>query len=89
MKAVYILLVIVLAAAALGCTGKKSPEPSTKMPAVPVTPVAPGAPAPTPQPPISESEVLDTNNDLMIMDTMFEESNLDISFSEVTADTFT
>jgi hypothetical protein len=82
MKAVYILLVIVLTAAALGCVGKKGPETSTKAPVVP---------APTSQPSntVSEGEVLDTNNDLTNMDAMFDESNLDISFSEVSADTFT
>lgn len=97
MKTAYILLVIVLAAAALGCVDKKAPETTSKMPAATAAitataaPVPHVTPAPTAQPSdiVAESEVLDTGDDLTDMDTMFEDSNLDLSFSEVNADTFT
>ncbi len=77
MKAVYILLVIVVAAAALGCVDKTGPGTSAKTPAAPI------APSPTPSTTVAETEVLDTGNDLATMDTMVDEMSLDLSFSEV------
>lgn len=87
MKAVYLVLIIVLVAASLGCVGKRGQEPLTSAQTTP----AATAPSPTAQPPgiVSGTEVLDTGNDLTTMDTMFNDSSLDISFSEVNADTFT
>lgn len=80
MKAVYILLVIVVAAAALGCVGKNGPETAAK---------APVTPSPTAQPSttVAETEVLDTGNDLATMDTMADDMSLDLSFSDVSFDT--
>ena len=79
MKAVYILLVIVVVAAALGCVDKNRPSTSIK------TPAATTAPAPTPSTTVAETEVLDTGNDLTTMDTMVDEMSLDMSFSEVSS----
>ena len=79
MKAVYILLVIVVIAAALGCVGKKGPETVAQ------------TPAPTSQPSTSveETEVLDPGNDLATMETMVDDMSLDLSFSDVSVDTLT
>ncbi len=88
MKTAYILLVIVLAAASLGCVDNKTPETTSKMPAATAAPITP-APTSQPSDTVMESEVLDMGNDLTAMDTMFEDSDLDLSFSEVSADTFT
>ncbi len=87
MKMVYILLVLVVAAATLGCVGKKGAEPSTK---------APVPPAQTPIPPTTSSSNAVTDSDLSGMDgdtqqldLLNNESSTDISLSEVNADAFT
>ncbi|VVB85220.1 Uncharacterised protein [uncultured archaeon] len=87
MKAVYLVLIIVLVAASLGCVGKRQ-DVSTK---AQTTPVGTAPPSSTSQPSgiVPGTEVLDTSNDLTTIDTMFNESSLDMSFSEVNADTFT
>ena len=79
MKA-YLLLVLVVAALALGCVSQKQGD-STK------------APVSTAEKPVSsgmaENEPLEIENDLVQMDSMFNDSVMDISFSEVNADAFT
>lgn len=67
---VYILLVLVLAALAIGCVGKKPSESAT----LPETPI----------PLDSELE-----NDLAQIDSLLNDSSMDISLSEVNADAFT
>ncbi len=88
MKAVYILLMVIVVAAALGCVDKKGPETVAKIPG---TPAATAAPAPTSQPStnVAETEVLDPGNDLATMDTMANDMSLDLSFSDVSVDTLT
>ncbi len=85
MKAVYILLVIVVIAAALGCVGKKGPETVAQTPATIITP----APTSSPSTTVAETEVLDPGNDLLAMETMGDEMSLDISFSDVSVETLT
>ena len=85
MKAVYILLVIVVIAAALGCVGKNGPETIAKTPATTITP----APTSLPSTTVAETEVLDPGNDLATMETMVDEMSLDLSFSDVSVDTLT
>ena len=85
MKAVYILLVIVVMAAALGCVGKNGPETVAKTPETTIAP-APASPSSTT---VAETEVLDPGNDLSTMETMVDEMSLDLSFSDVSADTLT
>jgi len=86
MKAVYILLVIVvIAAATLGCVGKNGPEIVAKTPATTITP----APTTQPSTTVAETEVLDPVNDLSTMETMVDEMSLDLSFSDVSVDTLT
>jgi len=86
MKSVYILLVIVVVAASLGCVGNKGPETAAK-----TTPAATTAPSTTSQPStdVSETEVLDPGNDLATMDTMVNDMSLELSFSDVSIDTLT
>ena len=83
MKAVYILLVLMVAALALGCLDKKAPESSVKAPASAEQPSAPSNSNTIPD--IEQSGM---DNDLAQMDSMFNESAMDISFSEINADTF-
>lgn len=68
MKA-YILLVLVLAALAIGCVGKKPQE------------------SPLPETPIPLDSELE--NDLAQIDSLLNDSSMDISLSEVNADAFT
>lgn len=77
MKTVYILLVLVIAASVLGCVGKKGPESTTRTPVSAVSPT-PVSPAVTSIPP-SESDEFGLDNDLTQMDSMFDESSMDIS----------
>ncbi len=79
MRGVYILLVLVIAASALGCIGKK-PSESITVPGSTETPV--------PSEGISENGDSGIESDLAQMDSMFNES-IDISLSEVSADAFT
>ena len=86
MKAIYILLVIVIMAAALGCVGKQGPEKTiAKTPSTIITP----APTSPPSTTVAETEVLDPGNDLSTMETMVDEMSLDLSFSDVSVDTLT
>ncbi len=87
MKMVYILLVLVVAAATLGCVGKKGVEPST---------MAPVPPAQTSIPPttsssnaVTDSDPSGMDGDLQQLDSLYNESSMDISLSEVNADAFT
>ncbi len=90
MKTVYILLVLVVAAAALGCMGKKETEPSTKAPVPPVSPAQTSAPSTSAQSnAITDSDLSGMDSDILQLDSLFNESSTDISLSEVNADAFT
>lgn len=85
MKTVYILLVLVVAAAALGCMDKKGAEPSTKAPVSQVPPAQTSA-----QPnAVTDSDVSGLDKDMTQLDSLFNESSMDISLSEVNANAFT
>lgn len=74
MKIVYILLVLVIVASALGCVGKKPAESTS---------------APTPGSGLSDNGDSRSDSDLTQIDSMMNESTMDISLPEVNADAFT
>ncbi len=86
MKVVYILIMLVVAASVLGCVDKKAPDSSIRTPATPapVSPTQTSIPSDT----VSDTEQSDMDDDLLDMDSMFNESGMDISFSEINADAF-
>lgn len=89
MKTVYILLVLVVAAAALGCMGKKGTEPSTGAPVSQVPPAQTSAPPTSAQSnAVADSDMSGLDNDLTQLDSLFNESSMDISLSEVNANAF-
>ena len=83
MKIVYILLVLILAAAILGCVSPKSPE---------VTPTATPAqttasPTETPVSAVatpSGSDDFGTQSDINAIDSLVNDSNMDIPLSDAT-----
>lgn len=89
MKSVYILMVVILVAGlTLGCVGKKAPEsiaPAAPMqtavsPAeTPASTQAPVSPAGTPAP--SSVDEFGTESDLTAIDSLVNDSNMDISLS--------
>jgi hypothetical protein len=82
MKSVYILLVLVVAASALGCVGKKAPESTHVSPAqTPVSPETTVSPGATPTPAVDE---FGTDADITAIDSLVNDSSMDISLSEVT-----
>jgi len=87
MKMVYILLVLVVVAASLGCVGKKGAEPSTKAPVPPAQTSAP--PTSSSSDAVTDSDLSGMDGDIQQLDSLFNESSLDISLSEVSADAFT
>lgn len=72
MKIIYILLVLVIVASALGCVGKK-PAESTSAPVSG----------------LSDNGDPGIESDLTQIDSMMNESAMDISLPEVNADAFT
>lgn len=76
MKSVYILMVVILVAGlTLGCVGKKAPES-----AAPATPLqTPVSSAETPAP--SGADEFGTESDLTAMDSLVNDSSMDISLS--------
>jgi len=73
---VYLLLLLVITAFALGCVGKKPSE---------IIPVSTETPVPSE---LTENEASGIENDLAQMDSLFNDS-IEISLSEVNADAFT
>jgi len=73
---VYLLLLLVITAFALGCVGKKPSE---------TIPVSTGTPVPSE---LTENEASGIENDLAQMDSLFNDS-IEISLAEVNADAFT
>ncbi len=81
MKGVYILLLaLVIASLTLGCVGKNAPE--TKAPVTPVQTTA--SPAQTAVPPVQGTDDFGTESDITAIDSLVNDSNLDISLSDVT-----
>lgn len=89
MKSVYILMVVILVAGlTLGCVGKKAPESgvtatpmqTTVSPAeTPVSTQTPVSPAGTPAP--SSIDEFGTESDLSDIDSLVNDSSMDISLS--------
>lgn len=85
MKAIYILIVLVIAASTLGCVGNKQTGTSTKVPIPPAeTSVSQaGATASSTETSTAPGEdQFGTENDLAAMDSLIADSNADISFSD-------
>lgn len=74
---VYLLLLLVVTAFALGCVDKKPSE---------TIPVSAETPLPSE---LTDNEASGIENDLAQMDSLFNDSSLEISLSEVSADAFT
>ncbi len=81
MRAVYILIVLVVAALVLGCVGKKETEISVSPTQTPISPETTVSPAGTPAPAIDE---FGTDADIIAIDSLVNDSSMDISLSEVT-----
>jgi hypothetical protein len=87
MKMVYILLVLILAASTLGCLSKKPPE-VTSTPATQVetsaspteTPVSGAVATLTP----SGSDEFGTQSDINAIDSLVNDSSMDIALSDAT-----
>ncbi len=85
MKAAYILLLLVVAASVLGCVDKKGPDSSSK---VPVSNIPAPSENPVTSNPIAENDEFGLDNDLAQIDPMVNELEMDISFSEISANAF-
>ncbi len=79
MKWIYILIVLVVAASALGCVGKK-PAEAPVSPAGTPAPVQ-ATPAATPVP-TSAEDLFGTESDITAIDSLVNDSGMDISLSE-------
>lgn len=83
MKSVYILLVLILAASALGCVGKK-PSEVTTTPATPVATPVQTAVSPAGTPAASGNDEFGTEGDISAIDSLVNDSSLDIPLSDAT-----
>ncbi|NJD78066.1 MAG: hypothetical protein FIB08_13410 [Candidatus Methanoperedens sp.] len=86
MRAAYILLVLVVAASVPGCIDKTGPDSSLKAP-VSNTPVSPSE-TPAPLSSVAENDEFGLDNDLAQIDPMVNELEMNISFSEISANAF-
>jgi len=85
MKIVYILLVLILAASALGCVGKKPAEviPTAAPAETSVSPTGtPVSPAATPAP--SGNDEFGTQSDINAIDSLVNDSSMDIPLTDTT-----
>lgn len=80
MKLVYILIVLLVAASALGCVDRNTPDTAVPGQQEPVSP-APGQTS-------GQTDEFGIESDLEILDMMFNDTAMDISF-EVIDDAFT
>ena len=80
MKVIYILIVLLVAASGLGCVDKTSPDGAVE--SQPQTAVSPDTSTSV------ETDEFGMENDLEMLDSMFNDTEMDISF-EVSADAFT
>lgn len=77
MKVIYILIVLLVATVAVGCVDKTSPDAAVEQPQTAVS-----------QDTAEETDEFGMESDLELLDSMFNDSEMDISF-EVSADAFT
>lgn len=83
MKSVYILLLaLVIASLTSGCVGKNAPE--TKAPPVQATVPPAQTTVPPAGTPAQGTDDFGTESDITAIDSMVNDSNLDISLSDVT-----
>lgn len=83
MKSVYILLVLILAASALGCVGKK-PSEATPAPASPIATPAQITISPGETPAPSGNDEFGTQGDINGIDSLVNDSSMDIPLSDAT-----
>ncbi|MCZ7393360.1 MAG: hypothetical protein ABOK23_01510 [Candidatus Methanoperedens sp.] len=89
MKIVFILLVLILAASVLGCVSPKSPEVTPTATPVETPAQTPVSPTETPvsavaTPTPSGSDDFGTQNDINAIDSLVNDSNMDIPLSDAT-----
>ncbi len=83
MKSIYILLLLITAAVALGCVGKNPSEVTSTQAGTSVSPTeTPASAIATPAP--SGSDDFGTQSDINSMDSLVNDSNMDISLSNAT-----
>lgn len=81
MKSIYILLVLVFVASALGCVGNKPSEITTTPVSSVETPAqTPVSPAETPAP--SSNDEFGTQSDINAIDSLVNDSSIDIPLSD-------
>ncbi len=87
MRIAYILIALVVTASALGCVDKKGPDPSMK---APVSTPAPASQSDTPgsSNSLAEYDEFGLDTDISQMDPMVSELEMDMSFSEISANAF-
>ena len=80
MRKIYIIILLVLAALALGCVGNKQEGASTKIPVSPAPTTQVISPVTTPAPTIGE-DLFGTEEDVAAIDAMLGDADLDASLS--------
>lgn len=86
MRSIYILIMLVIAASALGCVGNKQAGTSTQAPVSPgetsVSPAeTPASAGSAPSGAATQNDVFGTETDLTSVDSLVNDSNMDISLS--------
>lgn len=85
MKVVYILLLaLVIASLTLGCVGKKAPETNAAVTPVQTTTSPAQTTVPPAGTPVQSIDEFGTEGDITAMDSLVNDSNLDISLSDIT-----
>lgn len=79
MKWTYILILLVIAAAALGCVDKKQAETQTSVPQGETTTSDAGVTSPEASSPTNGEDLFATESDLSAMNTTFGDMNMEIS----------
>ncbi len=87
MRSIYILIILVVAASALGCVGNKQTGTSTQAPVSPghtsVSPAeTPASAGSVPSGAATQNDVFGTETDLTSVDSLVNDSNMDISLSD-------
>ncbi len=86
MRVVYILIALVVAASALGCVERKGPDPSMKAPVSTSGSSQSGTPGTSNS--VAEYDEFGLDTDISQMDPLVNELEMDISFSEISANAF-
>lgn len=87
MKSIYIIVMLVIAASVLGCAGQEKAgtpgETSVKTPAATALPAETPSGTAVPSNGNAGNDVFGTENEIMQLESMFNETNMDISLSEI------